>query len=168
MSDILTHIEVEDLIYSTFLNIMRTDCEKLLGYTPYIKWPGDEPSVDDNKIIAIDGENFNTIENDGKINSNLHWVRVQIQPVDNKRMGHKKSVYYKIGMFCIEWFSPKNNGSAYREMQEAKLIIRNTLIDKRIEKSLRFRGGETKPQDPTGNSYKSKTIIEYKYIDAPK
>lgn len=158
MSDTLTYTQVRDFVYQKIVKILRSsDANEILGYTPYIKWPGIEPEYQ---------EGSEAVEQDGKINNNLHWLRVQIKPVENKRFGHIKTVHNETGLLSIEWFSPKSKAEAYDEMEKINQLLKNSFIGKRLYASLYFKSGLSTPLDPTENSYRFKTTIEYNYLEA--
>ena len=166
MTDTLTYTQVRDFIYQRFVKILRANAQAVIGYTPYIKWPGIEPTVNNSTTIILDGDSYETVEADGKINSDLHWVRVQVQPVENKRFGHIKTAHIETGMLSIEWFSPKSRVEGYDEMEKISQILKNSFIGKRLYGSLYFKSGLTTPLDPTDVCYRFKTLIEYRYISA--
>jgi len=175
-NDALTYEQARDKMYQHFLKVLRTNSEDVLGYIPFIKWPYNEPFYNQEtpETVTYDygGTDVteNVIEKDGKPNNALHWVRVQMQPIENKKLGHKTSsnAYYETGMLSVEWFAPKSpdKAEAGPQMELMAQIIRNRFRGKRIYGSLYFKSAISMPLDPTENSYRFKTIIEYRYLEA--
>ena len=152
MSDALTYSEARNAMFK-HVNIKRKgDIAELLGYVPEVIWPGEISENPDNDRI---------------------YFRVSLQPSESKRINHRRlkdsatDVHKEIGILCIEIFAPRSKGNkdSYNKMETAKELFKNVFRSNRILKSLWFRYAVWTPLDPSINSFRSKLIVNYSYLE---